>query len=183
MMSLQELADAAQMPPAAVSARLDALGIASATDWRGRPTVSIGDAKLLVDDVEARKAAHDTEWQQHLADCQQWMRERNAAVAAVAAGAEKAEAKLRRKVARRGTLRRGDGSLVVAPGELAEARARGGAEAGTKFEATRPPPTFDGRETGNAIRFYTKRPADPADAPTSGPVFVPDAPRAPVEVH
>ncbi|UGY93407.1 hypothetical protein [Streptomyces gobiensis] len=105
------------------------LGVHVADDWAGRPSVSVGDARSLVNG--SLRSAHDHRIKEAeiRQQCKEWVRDRSAAAKDAA---DTAESRLRRRRAGKSDVFGAWGGLT--PAEVAEARGAAYAHAGAQFE-------------------------------------------------
>jgi hypothetical protein len=129
---LAELARVMKATVPEVEAECRALSVFVGTDWAGRPAVLERDASRLVDGSERRDQEHRREWLAHLAQSEQWTRDRDA----VQQSAH--DAAWREAGGPRG------GQFASEAGRQA---ARTAAEA---FERTHPVPTVGGQQTAQS---------------------------------
>jgi hypothetical protein len=59
---------------------LKALGVTPALDWAGRPTISVDEARTLVERIDQRRQGAADSWDTFVRECEQWKAGRTAAV-------------------------------------------------------------------------------------------------------
>ena len=140
LVTLDELAKVTRRKVDDLRAEAFDFGFLVGIDWAGRPAIDEQEARQLVTGEHKAAREHDAAWAAHLADCAAWTAARGVA-----------ERPAYEEVAARG--RRGPD---------ADSAAREAAtEAGRRYEQTTPVPLWQGTDSGNAVRRYTERPAEP----------------------
>lgn len=136
--TVTELAAALGYPPDQWPAETAAgLGITAVPDWAGRPSLTVDEARRLVDHIRTERDTGDRAWEQYKAACAQWTANRSAVMReAYREPWEKAKA-----------ARRNNGSAD----EYGRAAARA---AGRDYERTVPRPAYRGKiGYGNVARL------------------------------
>jgi len=139
---LAEVAKVTKRTTAEVEAEAVELGLFLGTDWAGRVAVAEDDAHGLVGGSARRTREDEVAWRTHLDACETWTRRRDEAVrdAHDAVGADPRSGPEKHSAARDAAT-----------------------EAGRRFEAANPPPTFvPGVEDGVAVRRYSAPGGKPA---------------------